>query len=70
MDKTYGIGLTGLIHPVTKEFNHKAVIQDRGGRNKNEHLGSTTDIGLNQALDGMHNLVVGTPSKFMSVGGR
>lgn len=26
MERTYGLGLTGLIHPVTKEFNHESVI--------------------------------------------
>jgi len=29
------------VHPVTKEFNHKAVIKHRGGRFTDEVIGST-----------------------------
>ena len=36
-----------MIHPVTKEFNHAAVINQRGGRFKSEHVSDTKSIGLN-----------------------
>ena len=66
MDRTYGLGLTSLIHPLTKEFNHKAVIQERGGRNTNEVLGNTKDIGLHHILGAIHGLLVeAAPQKWM-----
>ena len=43
MERNYGLGLTDLIHPVTKEFNHEAVIEHRGGRPKHEHIGTIKD---------------------------
>lgn len=58
MEKTYGLGLTGLIHPVTKEFNHEAVIKQRGGRKPEEHIGNTKDWGFHHALGTVHNLFV------------
>ena len=36
-----------LIHPVTKEFNHAAVINQRGGRYRSEHISDTKSMGLN-----------------------
>ena len=50
LERQYGQGLVGLIHPVTKEFNHAAVINQRGGRFKSEHLSDTKSIGLNHAF--------------------
>jgi flavin-dependent dehydrogenase len=47
LERQYGQGLVGLIHPVTKEFNHAAVINQRGGRFKSEHVSDTKSIGLN-----------------------
>jgi hypothetical protein len=58
MEKTYGLGLTGLIHPVTKEFNHAAVIKQRGGRKAEEHLGNTKEWGMHHALGAVHGLFV------------
>ena len=58
MERTYGLGLTGLIHPVTKEFNHAAVIEQRGGRKDYEKLGNTKDIGLHTVMGSVHNLLV------------
>jgi hypothetical protein len=56
MDRSYGLGLTGLIHPVTKEFNHEAVIANRGGRPEGLVLGDTKSIGLHWALGKVHGL--------------
>ena len=57
MERTYGHGLVGLIHPVTKEFNHKAVIENRGGRFEHETIGNTKDIGIHSLLGAVHGLV-------------
>jgi hypothetical protein len=67
------MGLTGLIHPVTKEFNHEAVIRQRGGRREDEVLGNTKDIGLHHVLDAARSLVVGaeeTPTYFYDLDGK
>ena len=55
MEHTYGLGLTGLVHPVTKEFNHKAVIHQRGGRFDHEVIGDTKPI--HNVLGAIHGLV-------------
>ena len=47
LEKQYGQGLVQLIHPVTKEFNHAAVINQRGGRYKSEHVSDTKSMGIN-----------------------
>ena len=50
-ESMFGHGLTGLIHPVTKEFNHAAMIELRGGRNSTEeHLFKLSDIGVHHLL--------------------
>lgn len=59
MQRNYGLGLTNLIHPVTKEFNHEAVIERRGGRHPNEQIGNTKDLGIHDALGTVHGLIVG-----------
>ena len=47
----FGHGLTGLIHPVTHEFNHAAMIDARGGRNSTEeHLFKLKDFGIHHLL--------------------
>ena len=51
--------MTDLIHPVTKEFNHAAVIANRGGRSEFEVIGDTKSVGIHQALDSAHRLLVG-----------
>ena len=56
-ERNFGQGLTGLIHPVTKEFNHHAYIKLRGGRHKEEHIGNTKDIGLHHLLGAIHEMV-------------
>jgi len=56
MDRTYGLGLTGLIHPVTKEFNHAAVIANRGGRPEEHILGDTKSLGLHWLFGKIHGL--------------
>ena len=57
LERTYGLGLVGLIHPVTKEFNHTAVIEYRGGRRADEIMGDTKSIGLHHALSAVGALV-------------
>ena len=57
LEATYGLGLTGLVHPVTKEFNHKAVIHQRGGRFKSEVMGNTQFI--HNTLGAIHRLAAG-----------
>jgi len=47
LERQYGQGLVMLIHPVTKEFNHAAVINQRGGRFKSEHVSDTRSMGFN-----------------------
>ena len=47
----------GLVHPVTKEFNHKAVIEMRGGRHPREHIGYIYDFHIHTALRYLGNLV-------------
>lgn len=71
MERTYGLGLTGLIHPVTKEFNHAAVIEQRGGRQDYEKLGNTKDVGIHSVLGSVHNLLVqGANEKWMNIAGK
>lgn len=65
MDRTYGIGLTGLIHPVTKEFNHEAVIANRGGRPEEHVLGDTKSIGLHWVLGKIDGLT--QPTRHLQV---
>ena len=50
MERIYGHGLVGLIHPVTGEFNHAAVIEQRGGRFEHEVIGKTTDFGIEHMI--------------------
>ena len=58
MERTYGLGLTGLIHPVTKEFNHTAVIEQRGGRHANQVIGNVKDLGIHHVAGAIHGLYV------------
>ena len=44
----FGKGLTGLIHPVTKEFNHKAMIELRGG--VGEPITTLGNLGIHRLL--------------------
>jgi hypothetical protein len=74
MERQYGQGLVGLIHPVTKEFNHAAVINQRGGRFKSEHISDTKSIGLDYAFYNMHKYALGNKKnedaeKWMTVDG-
>jgi len=71
MERNYGLGLTGLIHPVTKAFNHEAVIERRGGRSGVVY-GNTKDVGLHTALGKVHGLMVGAEAenKWMTVDGK
>ena len=68
LERTYGHGLVGLIHPVTREFNHGAVIEQRGGRWEHEKVGNTKDIGLEWLIN-QGNHMVGAP-KTISVQGK
>ena len=72
MQRNYGLGLTNLIHPVTKEFNHEAVIERRGGRHPHEVLGNTKDIGMHTVLGKVHGLVVGAAAEenWKNIGGK
>ena len=69
MEATYGLGLTGLVHPVTKAFNHKAVIHQRGGRFENEVIGDTKMI--HHVLGSLHQIILGdsTPHNWTSIAG-
>lgn len=51
------MGLVGLVHPVTKEFNHKAVIEMRGGRHPREKIGYIKDFHIHTLLGSLHNLL-------------
>ncbi len=57
MERIYGHGLVGLIHPVTMEFNHAAVIEQRGGRFEHEYVGNTKHMGLEWAINKGRQLV-------------
>jgi hypothetical protein len=59
MERTYGLGLTGLIHPVTGEFNHANVIKQRGGRYTDEEWGTVHSLGISYALGSIHSLWTG-----------
>lgn len=48
MDREFGLGLTGLIHPVTKEWNHEAVIESLGGRGP--VISDTKSVGIHWTL--------------------
>jgi hypothetical protein len=68
MERIYGHGLTGLIHPVTREFNHAAVIEQRGGRFEHEVVGNTKDVGLEWLINQGNHLLGAT--KFESINGK
>lgn len=72
MERDFGLGLIGLIDPVTKEFNHTAVLHLRGGRHENEVIGNTKDLGLHKVMGTMHGLLVGAEKQelWMNVAGR
>ena len=56
MDREFGLGLTGLIHPLTGEWNHAAVIKSFGGRPKKYILTDTKSIGLHHVMGKLHGL--------------
>ena len=59
MERTYGQGLVNLIHPVTKEFNHKLVIEQRGGRHEYEQITDNwKNSYIHKPLGAMHSLFV------------
>lgn len=69
MEYHFGQGLVGLIHPVTLEFNHEAVIKRRGGRHAHESRGSLQDWGVPQVLGAAHGLVSsGAAEKWKTIG--
>ncbi len=47
MKQRYGLHFTGLLHPVTNEFNHKAVIHQRVSRLDHEVICDTKSLCLN-----------------------
>ena len=57
LESRYGLGLVGLVHPVTKEFNHKAVIENRGGRHPREKIGYIHDFHIHTILGALNNMV-------------
>lgn len=58
MNYHFGHGLVGLINPVTKEFNHDAVIKRRGGRDSDrEDMGSLEDYYIPHILGAMNSLL-------------
>ena len=60
MEYHFGHGLVGLIHPVTKEFNHEAVIARRGGRHEWEKMGTLNDYYVPHLLGAIGSLVGNT----------
>lgn len=58
LERQYGAGLVGLIHPVTKEFNHEAVIYQRGGRHADEVVSDTRAVGLHKLMGSLHPMVL------------
>lgn len=75
LERQYGAGLVGLIHPVTKEFNHEAVIQQRGGRHAHEVISDTRSVGLHHVMSAIHTVTIGDedperPNKWMDLEGR
>ena len=48
-----------MIHPVTKEFNHAAVINQRGGRYRSEHISDTKSVGLNHLFAAVGRFAAG-----------
>jgi hypothetical protein len=73
LERQYGAGLTGLIHPVTKEFNHEAVIYQRGGRHPDEVISDTRSVGLHHVMYYVHAATIGDdetrPNKWMDIEG-
>lgn len=65
MDREYGLGLTGLIHPLTKEFNHEAVIKSHGGRPEQYILGDTKSLGIHHVLGKLSG--ISKPTKHLQV---
>ena len=59
LERQYGAGLVGLIHPVTKEFNHEAVIYQRGGRHADEVVSDTRTVGLHHVMHYLHSVSLG-----------
>lgn len=68
LEYQFGHGLVGLIHPVTQEFNHEAVIRRRGGRHAHERLGNAHELGITKVLSAIHNLVGAGENKWMYIG--
>ena len=66
MESRYGLGLVGLIHPVTKEFNHKAVLEMRGGIHPTEHIGYIRDFHIHTLYGFISNIsgIHGNPTIF------
>jgi hypothetical protein len=56
MEREFGPGLKNLFHPVTHEFNHAAVIERRGGRKAEEHLGTEKGFYIHQTMSWLHGL--------------
>ena len=55
LERRFGPGLVGLIHPVTHEFNHAAVIEMRGGLGKN--YGTVKEWGIHSTMGKIHGAV-------------
>lgn len=65
MDRQFGLGLTGLIHPLTGEWNHEAAIKSFGGRPEKYILGDTKSMGLHHVIGKLHGLT--QPTKHLQV---
>jgi len=75
LERQYGAGLTGLIHPISKEFNHEAVIYQRGGRHADEVISDTKSIGLHNVMATLHGFTQEAeddekPKKWMDLEGK
>lgn len=76
LERQYGAGLTGLIHPISKEFNHEAVIYQRGGRHADEVISDTKSIGLHSVMSTLHSFTQEAeeddekPKKWMDLEGK
>ena len=74
LERQYGAGLVGLIHPVSKEFNHEAVIYQRGGRHADEAVSDTRSVGLHYVMHHLHAATLGDdkerPNKWMELKGK
>lgn len=66
LEKHFGHGLVGLFDPVTKEFNHEAVLRRRGGLDANgESMGTLHDYYIPHVLTyGTHILKQGAWDTF------